>query len=112
MFKGHPKGLYVAFFANLGERFSFYIMMACLVFFLQAKFGLAEDKAGNVYGLFYFLTYALALVGGFIADKTQNYKRTIFMGILIMLILAISLHLSPCSQSLSGMAFSRETFRP
>jgi POT family proton-dependent oligopeptide transporter len=86
MFKGHPKGLYVAFFANLGERFSFYIMMACLVFFLQAKFGLAEDKAGNVYGLFYFLTYALALVGGFIADKTQNYKRTIFMGILIMLI--------------------------
>lgn len=86
MFKGHPKGLYVAFFANLGERFSFYVMMACLVFFLQAKFGLAEDKAGNIYGLFYFLTYALALVGGFIADRTQNYKRTIFLGILIMLV--------------------------
>ncbi len=86
MFKGHPKGLYVAFFANLGERFSFYIMMACLVFFLQAKFGLAEDKAGNVYSIFYFLTYALALVGGFIADRSQNYKRTIFMGILIMMV--------------------------
>lgn len=86
MFKGHPKGLYVAFFANLGERFSFYIMMACLVFFLQAKFGLEEDTAGNIYSIFYFLTYILALVGGFVADKTQNYKRTIFMGILIMMI--------------------------
>ncbi len=86
MFKGQPKGLLIAFLANMGERFSFYIMMACLVFFLQARFGLAEDKAGNIYSTFYLLTYALALVGGFIADRTRNYKGTIFMGILIMLL--------------------------
>ena len=86
MFKGHPKGLLVAFFANMGERFSFYIMMACLVFYLQARFGLAEDKAGNIYSTFYLLIYGLALVGGFIADRTHKYKGTIFMGILIMLV--------------------------
>lgn len=86
MFKGHPKGLLVAFFANMGERFSFYIMMSCLVFYLQARYGLAEDKAGNIYSTFYLLTYGLALVGGFIADRTHKYKGTIFMGILIMLI--------------------------
>ena len=85
MFKGHPKGLYVAFFANMGERFGFYTMMACLVFFLQAKFGLNADEAGGHYSNFYFAIYALALIGGIIADKTKKYKAVIFAGILVML---------------------------
>ena len=84
MFKGHPRGLIVAFFANMGERFGFYTMMAILVLFLQAKFGLKADQAGWIYGVFYFLIYALALVGGFIADRTQNYKGTITAGIIVM----------------------------
>lgn len=84
MFKGHPRGLIVAFFANMGERFGFYTMMAILVLFLQAKFGLKADQAGWIYGVFYFLIYALALVGGFIADRTQNYKGTILTGIIVM----------------------------
>lgn len=86
MFKGHPKGLYVAFFANMGERFGFYTMMACLVYFLQAKFGLNAEEAGGHYSNFYFAIYALALIGGIIADKTKKYKAVIFTGILIMLI--------------------------
>jgi len=85
MFKNHPKGLIVAFFTNMGERFGFYTMMACLMFFLQARYGLSADKAGDYYSWFYFLIYALALLGGFIADKTQNYKGTIFVGIVTML---------------------------
>ncbi|MCI0494717.1 peptide MFS transporter [candidate division KSB1 bacterium] len=85
MFKNHPKGLVVAFFTNMGERFGFYTMMACLMFFLQARYGLSADKAGDYYSWFYFLIYALALLGGFIADKTQNYKGTIFVGIVTML---------------------------
>lgn len=85
MFKNHPKGLIVAFFTNMGERFGFYTMMACLAFFLQARYGLSADKAGDYYSWFYFLIYALALLGGFIADKTQNYKGTIFVGIITML---------------------------
>jgi POT family proton-dependent oligopeptide transporter len=84
VFKGHPRGLIVAFFANMGERFGFYTMMAILVLFLQAKFGLKADQAGWIYGVFYFLIYALALVGGFIADRTQNYKGTIMTGIIVM----------------------------
>ncbi|MBM4353904.1 MAG: peptide MFS transporter [Deltaproteobacteria bacterium] len=86
MLKGHPKGLVVAFFANMGERFGFYTMMAILVLFLQARYGLAEDQAGFVYSVFYFLIYALALVGGLIADRTKNYKGTIQTGIVIMFI--------------------------
>ncbi len=85
MFKDHPKGLAVAFFANMGERFGFYTMMAILVLFLQAKYGLTEEKAGDIYSWFYFGIYALALLGGFIADATKNYKGTILVGIVIML---------------------------
>src|SRR6266542_4075473 len=84
MFKGHPKGLYVAFFANMGERFGFYTMMAILVLFLQAKYGLTEEKAGDVYSWFYFGIYALALLGGIIADATKRYKTVILIGLIIM----------------------------
>jgi len=85
MFKGHPKGLYVAFFANMGERFGFYTMMGILVFYLTAKFGMPEENAGLVYSIFYGSIYGLALVGGIIADKTRNYKGTIYVGLVTML---------------------------
>ncbi len=84
MFKGHPKGLIAAALANMGERFGFYTMMAILVLFLQAKFGLNGTDAGLIYSVFYALIYILALVGGLIADKIRNYKGTILTGILVM----------------------------
>ena len=84
MLKGHPKGLFVAFFANMGERFGFYTMMAILVLFLQAKFGLAAEVTGDIYSWFYFAIYALALVGGIIADATKKYTAVIAMGQVVM----------------------------
>jgi len=84
MLKGHPKGLYVAFFANMGERFGFYTMMAILVLFLQAKFGLGVEKAGDIYSWFYFAIYALALLGGILADATKKYTQIIALGQVVM----------------------------
>ncbi len=84
MFKNHPKGLVVAFFANMGERFGFYTMMAILVLFLQAKFDVNAQTAGSIYSWFYFAIYALALFGGIIADATKKYKAVIMTGIVIM----------------------------
>jgi len=84
MLKNHPKGLLVAFFTNMGERFGFYTMMAILVLFLQAKYGLDEDTAGGIYSWFYFAIYALALVGGVIADATRKYKSIIMLGQIVM----------------------------
>ena len=84
MLKNHPKGLLVAFFSNMGERFGFYTMMAILVLFLQAKFGLSAEKAGGIYSWFYFSIYALALLGGILADATRKYKLVILSGIIIM----------------------------
>ena len=84
MFKEHPKGLIVAFFANMGERFGFYTMMAILVLFLQAKFDVSAQTAGSIYSWFYFAIYALALFGGIIADATKKYKGVIMSGIIVM----------------------------
>lgn len=84
MFKDHPKGLIVAFFANMGERFGFYTMMAILVLFLQAKYGVNAEIAGSIYSWFYFAIYALALLGGILADATKKYKTIILSGIIIM----------------------------
>jgi len=84
MLKGHPKGLLVAFFANMGERFGFYTMMAILVLFLQAKFGLSGTNAGWIYSVFYFSIYMLSLVGGIMADRFTGMGKTITLGIVLM----------------------------
>jgi POT family proton-dependent oligopeptide transporter len=84
MLKDHPKGLLVAFFTNMGERFGFYTMMAILVMFLQARYGLDAESAGSYYSWFYFAIYALALIGGLIADWTKKYKVVILAGQIIM----------------------------
>ncbi len=99
MFKGHPKGLLAAALSNMGERFGYYIMNAVLALFLCSKFGLAEGTAGIIYSIFYAGIYVLALVGGIIADRTQNYKGTIKTGLVIMaagyVILAIPILATP-----------------
>ncbi|MDD3741186.1 MAG: MFS transporter, partial [Bacteroidales bacterium] len=84
MFKNHPKGLLAAALTNMGERFGFYIMMAILTLFISSKFGLSETSTGYIYSIFYASIYVLALVGGLIADRTRNYKRTIMLGLILM----------------------------
>lgn len=84
MFKNHPKGLIPAALSNMGERFGYYIMNAVLVLFLCSKFGLSGDESALIYSFFYAGIYILSLVGGIIADKTQNYKGTIISGLIVM----------------------------
>ncbi len=84
MFKGHPKGLIAAALSNMGERFGYYIMNAVLVLFLCSKFGLNDTQSAAIYSVFYCGIYILSLVGGVIADRTQNYKGTIQKGLMTM----------------------------
>ena len=84
MIKGHPKGLLAAALSNMGERFGYYIMNAVLALFLCSKFGLSEEKGTLIYSFFYAGIYVLSLVGGWIADRTQNYKGTIMAGLITM----------------------------
>lgn len=84
MFESHPKGLLAAALSNMGERFGYYIMNAVLVLFLCSKFGLSDTHSGVIYSVFYTLIYVLSLLGGYIADKRQDYKGVITTGLFIM----------------------------
>ena len=85
MLNNHPKGIYVAFATNLGERFAFYTMMAILSLFMQAKFGLSVAMTGDYYSWFYFGVYATALLGGAAADLLKKYKSVILIGQVMMI---------------------------
>jgi POT family proton-dependent oligopeptide transporter len=86
MFKGHPKGLFVAFFANMGERFGFYTMVSIFVLFMQAKYGMSHAAAGFMYSTFMVGVYIFPLLGGFLADRYLGYGRTISLGIIVMFV--------------------------
>ena len=103
MFKGHPKGLLAAALSNMGERFGYYIMNAVLLLFLVSKFGLPDGTAGVIYSVFYCGIYVLSLVGGIIADRTQNYNRTIQTGLIIMALGYVALAIPLFSKTETGM---------
>ena len=84
MFKGHPKGLIVAFFANMGERFGFYTMVSIFVLFMQAKYGLTAGASSLTYSLFMVGVYIFPLLGGALADRVLGYGRTIKLGMIVM----------------------------
>jgi len=84
MFKGHPKGLYIAFFANMGERFGFYTMISIFVLFMQAKYGMSTAAAGFMYSTFMVGVYIFPLLGGFLADRFLGYGKTISLGLIVM----------------------------
>ena len=83
MFEGQPKGLWALAFANTGERFGYYTMLAVFILFLQANFGWTSGTAGTVYSAFLACVYFLPIIGGAAADK-WGYSKMVTIGIFIM----------------------------
>ena len=84
---GHPKGLYILFFTELWERFSYYGMRAILVLFLISAatgdnpgYGWEESDALALYGWYTMMVYVASIPGGWIADKFWGAKRTVLIG--------------------------------
>lgn len=84
LFKDHPKGLFIAFFTNMGERFGFYTMVAIFILFVQAKYGLDAAAASQVYGIFLAFVYFFPLLGGILADRVLGYGKAIGLGLGIL----------------------------
>lgn len=105
MLKNHPKGLIAAALSNMGERFGYYIMAAVLSLFLCSKFGLSDTSAATIYSVFLAGIYVLSLVGGIIADRTQNYKGTIMVGIIIMALgyVCLAIPITATSANFTGL---------
>jgi proton-dependent oligopeptide transporter, POT family len=87
----HPKGLYVLFFTEMWERFSYYGMRAILFLFLiksasEGAMGLSEQVGGAIYGLYTSSVYLLTLPGGWIADNILGQKKAIWWGGVVIMI--------------------------
>ena len=86
-FWGHPAGLFVLFFTELWERFSYYGMRALFTIFLVAKatsqnpgFGWTNEEALWLYGWYTMLVYLAAIPGGWIADNLLGQKKMVMLG--------------------------------
>ena len=87
----HPRGLYVLFFTEMWERFSYYGMRAILLLYLiksasEGALGLPEDTSGAIYGLYTSSVYLLTLPGGWIADNMLGQKKAIWWGGIVIMI--------------------------
>ncbi|MGO1069162.1 peptide MFS transporter [Lysobacter sp. CA199] len=79
-FLGHPKGLYVCFFTEMWERFSFYGMKALLLLYLL-KYHLFSDDAGyDLIGAYGGLVYAVPVIGGLLADRYLGMRKAVVLG--------------------------------
>ena len=82
---GHPRGLSTLFFTEMWERFSYYGMRALLVLFMtdmvaSGGLGMTDVTATAIYGLYTFAVYAVALPGGWIADRVTGQRQAVLIG--------------------------------
>lgn len=84
-FAGHPTGLFMLFFAEMWERFSYYGMRALLVLYILKGFlGRGDTEAYQIYGAYSALVYATPFIGGMLADKLLGARRAVVLGGLLM----------------------------
>ena len=86
---GHKPGLFLLFFTEMWERFSYYGMRALLVLFLVSEiagggWGWERGEALGLYGIYTGLVYLTPIIGGIIADKITGYRGAILLGALLM----------------------------
>ena len=89
--KGHPKGLYLLFFTEMWERFSYYGMRAILILYLTKKFiegglGMDEKYAMLLYGYFTGFVYFTPLIGGWLADRYLGKRLAVMIGGVTMML--------------------------
>jgi len=80
----HPHGLFILFFAEMWERFSFYGMRTLLIFYLTQHFLFDDGFSSRTFGSFTTLAYLLPLLGGFIADRYIGTRRAVAFGAVLL----------------------------
>jgi len=82
--KNQPKGLFLLFFVEMWERFSYYGMRAILVLYMIKHLMFSTEQAGQLYGWYTGLVYLTPLIGGYIADRYLGQRKCILIGGLLM----------------------------
>src|SRR4051794_41525358 len=82
----HPPGLYVLFFTELWERYSFYSMSAILTLYMNEALHFGAARIGAVYGGYIGGVYFMPLIGGVISDRALGvYRAVVIGGVLVMI---------------------------
>jgi POT family proton-dependent oligopeptide transporter len=105
---GHPRGLSTLFFTEMWERFAYYGMRALLILYMTAAvtsggLGFPTEHAAAIYGWYTFSVYALAIPGGWIADRFLGQYRSVLVGGIIIALGQFSLALAPLPFFYSGL---------
>src|SRR5438132_9069371 len=82
----HPRGLYVLFFTELWERYSFYSMMAILSLYMNEVLRFDVAHVGRVYGGYIAGVYFMPLLGGLLADRVLGFNRAVILGGVLMML--------------------------
>jgi proton-dependent oligopeptide transporter, POT family len=85
-FLGHPRGLYVLFFAEMWERFSYYGMRALLILYLVRHWLYSDGDANLIYGAYTSLVYITPVLGGYLADRYLGQRRAVLFGAVLLTI--------------------------
>jgi len=83
-FLGHPKGLFVLFFAEMWERFSYYGMRALLIFYLVQHWMFSDGEASVIYGAYTALVYITPVIGGYLADRYLGQRKAVLFGAVLL----------------------------
>src|SRR5580692_9411092 len=80
----HPRGLFVLFFAEMWERFSYYGMRGLLIFYLTQHYLFDDKTASANYGAYTSLVYLVPVVGGVLADRFLGARKAVAFGALLL----------------------------
>jgi POT family proton-dependent oligopeptide transporter len=106
-FKGiYPKQLLYLCLAEMWERFSFYGMRGMLILFMFERLHVGGKESNLKYGAIQAFAYTLTFVGGFFADKILGFRRSIFLGGILMIIGSFILAFSPEHLFYIGISFT------
>jgi dipeptide/tripeptide permease len=83
-FLGHPLGLYVLFFTEMWERFSYYGMRALLMLYMVNYFKWSQKDASTIYKVYTSFVYVTPILGGYLADRYLGNKIAVIIGALLM----------------------------
>jgi proton-dependent oligopeptide transporter, POT family len=81
---GHPRGLFVLFFAEMWERFSYYGMRALLIFYLTKHWLFSDEKSSVIYGAYTALVYITPVIGGYLADRYLGQRKAVLFGAVLL----------------------------
>lgn len=81
---GHPRGLFVLFFAEMWERFSYYGMRGLLIIYLTQHFLFSDHRSSLIYGAYVSLVYVMGIVGGILADRYLGQRKSIIFGAVLL----------------------------